>query len=76
MALRQLAERNTGGVVVQLFWDDSAPLGSDVFVDYRDEHEGVFFTFRPPREHALEAFYHPNAFAGGAEQASTAAKAA
>jgi hypothetical protein len=63
MALRQLAERRAGGIVVQLFWIDSAPPGRDVFVEYRDECQEVFFTVWPPRDRALEAFNHPNAYA-------------
>jgi hypothetical protein len=67
MALRQLAERSSGGIVVQLFWIDSAPPGLDVFVEYRDERLEVFFTLWPPRDRALEAFHHPNAYAGRIE---------
>jgi len=63
MALRQLAERAGGGVVVQLYWDDSAPAGRDVIVAYRDELQQVSYNVCPPRDRALEAFYHPNAFA-------------
>jgi hypothetical protein len=66
MALRQLAERSGGGIVVQLYWIDSAPPGRDVFVEYRDERQEVFFTVWPPRERALEAFHHPNAYADDA----------
>jgi hypothetical protein len=64
MALRRLAERSRDGIVVELFWNDSAPPGTDVLVEYRDERRGVFFTLHPPRDRALEAFYHPNAYAG------------
>lgn len=39
MAVRQLAERNGDGIIIQLFWNDSAPPGSDVFVEYRDERQ-------------------------------------
>jgi hypothetical protein len=66
MALRQLAERRAGGILVQLFWIDSAPPGRDVFVEYRDERQEVFFTVWPPRDRALEAFHHPNAYADSA----------
>jgi hypothetical protein len=66
MALRQLAERNGGGVAVQLVWDDSAPTGSDLFVEYRDEGQGIFFTLFPPRDRALDAFYHPNVYSENA----------
>ena len=30
---------------------------------YRDDRAGQAFTARPPRERALHAFYHPNAYA-------------
>jgi hypothetical protein len=69
MARRQLAERDGGGIVVELFWDDSAPPGNDVIVEYRDELQGVCYRLYPARERALETFYHPNAYAGRVEQA-------
>jgi hypothetical protein len=62
MAMRQLAERNGDGVIVQLFWNDSAPPGTDVFVEYRDERQDVCYTVYPPPGAALDAFYHPNAY--------------
>jgi hypothetical protein len=61
--LKQLAERYADGIFVQLLWDDSAPAGSDVVVEYRDERKGVSYRVFPPRGHALEAFKHPNAYA-------------
>jgi hypothetical protein len=64
MAVRQLAEREAGGIVVELFWNDSR---GDVFVEYRDGESNVAYTLYPPRERALEAFYHPNAFMLDAE---------
>lgn len=70
MAQRQLAERDGGGVVVQLVWDDSAPAGSDLFVEYRDEQQEVFYTLYPRRDRALEAFYHPNAYSDDAVSAA------
>jgi hypothetical protein len=66
--LRQLDERTGDGIVVQLLWDDSAPPGSDVSVEYRDERQGVVYTLHPPRSRALEVFRHPNAFVGGADR--------
>lgn len=63
MALRELAKREGDGIVVSLLWDDSAPPGLDVRVDYRDERLGIAYSFRPPRDEALEAFEHPNAYA-------------
>lgn len=76
MAVRQLAERNSDGIVVELLWNDSAPVGRDVFVEYRDEPRGVFYTLYPRRDRALEAFHHPNAFAEDAERARSSPQAA
>jgi hypothetical protein len=63
MAVRELAERNGDGVVVQLFWNDSAPAGRDLYVQYWDERTEVFYVLYPTRDSALDAFYHPNAYA-------------
>jgi hypothetical protein len=76
MALRQLAERNGGGVSVQLVWDDSAPFGSDLFVEYRDEGQETFFTLFPPRDRALDAFYHPNVYSENALRTPSHVRAA
>jgi hypothetical protein len=62
MAVRQLAERKSNGIVVELLWNDGAPPGQDLYVEYRDERQDVFYTLYPPRDAALEAFYHPNAY--------------
>lgn len=72
MAVKQLAERNGDGIVVQLFWNDSAPPGRDLFVEYRDERQKVFYAVYAPRDRALDAFYHPNAFEVHAERAAPA----
>jgi hypothetical protein len=61
-----LAARESGGIVVQLFWDETADPDSDVVVEYLDWREGVAFTLHPPRERALDAFYHPNSYIGRA----------
>ena len=76
MALRELAERSEGGVVVRLFWNDSAPLGSDVSVEYLDDAQGVADILYPPRDRVLEAFYHPNAYADRTEDDSSELRAA
>ena len=76
MAVRELAERSVDGIVVQLFWDDSAPPGSEVIVEYRDEKQQVFYTLYPSADSALAAFYHPNAFADNAVHASSQPRAA
>ena len=61
--MKLLAERENDGIVVRLFWDDYAAPGEDVILRYRDDRDGQAFTARPPRERALHAFYHPNAYA-------------
>jgi hypothetical protein len=76
MAVRQLAERRGSGIVVQLFWNDSAPPGSDLFVEYRDERQDVYYSLFPSRERALDAFHHPNAYVGRAEHAASCDRAA
>jgi hypothetical protein len=60
--MRLLADRGTGGITVRLFWDEAAAGDADIVVEYRDRNEGVSFEFRPPRDRALDAFYHPNAY--------------
>ena len=60
--MRLLAVRESCGIVVRLFWDEAADPDSDVVVEYRDRLEGVAFTLHPPRERALDAFYHPNSY--------------
>jgi hypothetical protein len=57
-----LADRGANGIRVRLYWDDSAAAGDDVSIEYADERENVVFVFSPPRDRALDAFYHPNAY--------------
>jgi hypothetical protein len=76
VALRELAERSGGGIVVRLFWNDSAPAGSDLSVEYLDEGEGMSYILYPSRDRVLEAFYHPNAYASSAVYASAELRAA
>jgi hypothetical protein len=66
VAARELAERFGDGIVVRLFWDDEQPPGNDLFVEYEDDRERVRYTLYPPRDRALDAFYHPNAYAASA----------
>jgi hypothetical protein len=61
--MRLLADRGIGGISVRLFWDEAAPKGTDIVLKYEDSSEGVEFTVYPPRDRALDAFYHPNAYA-------------
>ena len=67
VAVRELAERRQDGVVVRLLWNDSAPPGQDVFVEYQDEQRAIYFDFYPPHDRVLEAFYHPELYAARAE---------
>lgn len=61
--MKLLAERENDGILVRLFWDETAQPGDDVVLRYRDQRQGRSFTARPPRERALHAFHHPNAYA-------------
>jgi hypothetical protein len=60
--MRLLASRESNGILVRLFWDPDARCGHDVVVEYRDRNEDFAFILHPPRERALDAFYHPNAY--------------
>ena len=60
--MRLLATRESSGILVRLFWDDEAKTESDVVVEYRDRNEDVAFVVHPPRDRALDAFHHPNAY--------------
>lgn len=60
--MRLLADRDTGGITVRLFWNEVAAPGADIAVEYEDRSEGVSYTLYPPRDRALDAFYHPNAY--------------
>lgn len=61
--MRLLADRGIDGISVRLFWDDAAPSGTGIVLEYEDSKEGVWFTLHPPPDRALDAFYHPNAYA-------------
>jgi hypothetical protein len=61
--MRLLAERESSGVVVRLFWDDAARGHEpDVVVEYEDRNAELLITLYPPRDRALDAYYHPNAY--------------
>jgi hypothetical protein len=61
--VRLLAEREANGMLVRLFWDDAARGHEpEVVVEYEDRNESVVVTLYPPRDRALDAFYHPNAY--------------
>jgi hypothetical protein len=61
--MKLLADRGTDGISVRLFWDDTASPEKEVVLKYEDRKEGVAYTLYPPRDRALDAFYHPNAYA-------------
>jgi hypothetical protein len=53
---RELAHRVSGGTEVALYWsadDDSTSI------EIRQAATGVTIELAVPREHALDAFYHP-----------------
>ena len=61
--MRLLAERESGGLVVRLFWNDKARTSeSEVILEYEDKNEDLMITLYPPKDRALDAFYHPNAY--------------
>jgi hypothetical protein len=62
--MRLLADRGSDGITVRLFWDEAATTGTDIVLRYEDVGEGVAYVIRPPRDRALDAFYHPNAYLG------------
>ena len=68
--MRLLADREDNGIVVRLFWDEAADPDADVVVEYRDRREGVAYTLYPPRNRALDAFYHPNSYLNCVTQAA------
>jgi hypothetical protein len=55
----ELAKRSHDGIVVRLVWD---PLRDCVIVRYRDRRTGDAFSADVPKDQALTAFRHPNAF--------------
>jgi hypothetical protein len=57
-ALRELASRRSGGVSVGLYW---RPQGDEIVVRVGDELTGENFVLEPPKQAALDAFYHPYA---------------
>jgi hypothetical protein len=69
--MRLLADRQSHGILVRLFWDEAAAPESDVVVEYRDRNEDVAYTLYPPREQALDAFHHPNSYLDWARECSS-----
>ena len=58
--LRELAHRQNDGVDVVLQWD---PADDAVRLTVTDERSGVVLEFPVQRDHALDAFHHPYAYA-------------
>jgi len=65
MALHELAERTGNGITVRLWWESDT---DDVTVTYVDDRQGESFTLYPPRDKAMDAFDHPNAWPESARQ--------
>lgn len=59
MALYELAERRSSGVIVRLLWDSAR---NQVVLRYRDRETGDAFVIDVPNPRALTAFKHPNVF--------------
>ena len=59
MALVELAERRTSGLVVRLLWDRER---NQTVLRYRDRLTGEAFFTDVPNARALVAFEHPNAY--------------
>jgi hypothetical protein len=59
MAVDELAERRTDGIVVRLLWDS---VRDQVVLRYRDRQAAELFEIDVPNELALDAFEHPNLF--------------
>lgn len=57
---RELAHRHADGVHVTLLWH---PSTDRVTVDVFDEGSGETFEFEAPAARALDAFWHPYAYA-------------
>jgi hypothetical protein len=59
MALVELAERRSSGLVVRLLWDRPR---NQIVLRYRDRLTGETFVTDVPNEDALTAFEHPNVY--------------
>ena len=61
---RELARRSSAGVHVTLYWH---PTLDELIVRVCDERQGAYFEIRPQRYLALDAYYHPYAYADRAD---------
>ena len=59
-ARRELAHRSGAGVDVTLYWH---PTLDELTVSVRGKRHGADFDIRPQRYQALDAYYHPYAYA-------------
>ncbi len=57
---RELARRSNAGVDVTLYWH---PKLDELIDCVWDERHGAYFEIRPPRNLALDVYYHPYAYA-------------
>jgi hypothetical protein len=57
---RELAYRHADGVHVTLLW---LPITNHLIVEVYDERHGEMFDVDAPADRALEAFWHPYAYA-------------
>jgi hypothetical protein len=60
MEMIELAHRMAYGIEVSLLWSKDT---DSVLVAVNDERTGEIFAVEPPRERALDAFYHPYVYA-------------
>jgi hypothetical protein len=63
-ATRELAQRLTGGVEVLLLWHTDIDL---VELSLQDRATGAGFQLKVAPENAIDAFYHPYAYARGCD---------
>jgi hypothetical protein len=59
MAIVELAERRSSGLIVRLLWDSAR---NQTVLRYRDRLSGDAFVTDVPNERALAAFQHPNVY--------------
>jgi hypothetical protein len=59
----ELAHRMAHGIEVSLLWSADSDA---VLVAVNDDRTGEAFAVEPPREKALDAFYHPYVYAAAA----------
>ena len=64
---RELAHRIGGGLEVTLYWNTGDNTTS---IEVRDLESETHLRFAVPADQALDAFYHPYAYASGRESAS------